>query len=772
MNQEIDLTPSPSILPMLGQINFSAIQCISELIDNALDSFIIEDPKKKLFFKNDTGQLKMISEKRIDIKIPKFKKYTTELEPTDSLVIEDNGKGMNREQLQNSLKAGFSGNDPINKLGLFGMGFNISTARLGDKTEILTSLKEYDYLYKVTIDFKELKSKGNFLAPIEIIKKDLDEMDKHGTKIIISRLNPAIIKTLRRKGDALKEIGKTYGKILREKGIDLIYDSTKCKPFQHCSWNPTRAGKNGVPAVINIDRVIDSKRFCSTCWKWLENSQLVCSSCGEKDNLSLRERRVKGWIGVQRFFDEDHYGFDLIRNGRVIKHFDKDLFSWNDPISGKTRKEYPVDGFSNKGRFVGEIEIDFVQVTHQKDAFVKSDDWQDFVNVIRGPGPIQPKLAKDNDFPINESPLAKLFSAFRTAKKGKLNLVPARQDGRALIQDPIIEDYKQRFFNNEELYLKDTKWWDLIIKGESSTDNETTKQELNDQETGGNIFDEEEFDNKIQKSEESLKKNPFEEFEDDNDLSGSYSIDLYKDLKINVKAFVAKEGIHEEGFEVTLEGFSVIFKYWPNSKIFEETFMRPEELLINELAYSFFLNGGGSLAENPLSLAERSIKKKYFPDLHPEVRQIDEQIDNLARDIKSHMRGTIKKLSNSVFSQISSKSRSQIKRKMFESESFTQQEMDNAQNKNEFLAYADLKTLVEILNIYPQTLFDGEFFKYKVKPDNIHDKEQEVFLKSIESIFADIVWWINNDRVSSSLIWKGRSRRVVGSLEILRGLRR
>ena len=78
------------------------------------------------------------------------------------------------------------------------------------------------------------------------------------------------------------------------------------------------------------------------------------------------------------------------------------------------------------------------------------------------------------------------------------------------------------------------------------------------------------------------------------------------------------------------------------------------------------------------------------------------------------MRGTIKKLSNSVFSQISSKSRSQIKRKMFESESFTQQEMDNAQNKNEFLAYADLKTLVEILNIYPQTLFDGEFFKYKV----------------------------------------------------------
>ena len=50
------------------------------------------------------------------------------------------------------LEAGWSGNDPISKLGLFGMGFNIATARLGKKTEVITSTKGSKEFIKVTID--------------------------------------------------------------------------------------------------------------------------------------------------------------------------------------------------------------------------------------------------------------------------------------------------------------------------------------------------------------------------------------------------------------------------------------------------------------------------------------------------------------------------------------------------------------------------------------------------------------------------------------------
>ena len=55
----------------------------------------------------------------------------------------------------------------------------------------------------------------------------------------------------------------------------------------------------------------------------------------------------------------------------MIKSFDKDLFYWKTE-DDETVLEYPIDGFQSMGRFVGELEIDFVQVTHQKDAFEKT----------------------------------------------------------------------------------------------------------------------------------------------------------------------------------------------------------------------------------------------------------------------------------------------------------------------------------------------------------------------------------------------------------------
>ena len=37
----------------------------------------------------------------------------------------DRGTGMTLEQLRSAVKAGFSGNDPTNKLGLFGMSLTL-----------------------------------------------------------------------------------------------------------------------------------------------------------------------------------------------------------------------------------------------------------------------------------------------------------------------------------------------------------------------------------------------------------------------------------------------------------------------------------------------------------------------------------------------------------------------------------------------------------------------------------------------------------------------
>ena len=287
MSDTIDITPSPRILRMLGQIDFSAFQCICELIDNSIDAFSTNNPDQG--FKPE-----------IHVRIPKLPTDQNENENA-CIEISDNGNGMDFDQLNRSLKAGFSSNNPIDKMGLFGMGFNIATARLGQKTEITTYRKNDAFKSKVTIDFRELESSSKFNVPIEKIKKSEDETNKQGTEIRISRLTWEHIKPLRQKAKISKKIGRTYGKIIRDNDIKLVYEDLTCRPFNHCTWNKLRKGRNGTPAVIDIDHIIDEKRYCTSCWTWLVNTDRTCPSCNETTNLTKRERRVKGWIGLQRF---------------------------------------------------------------------------------------------------------------------------------------------------------------------------------------------------------------------------------------------------------------------------------------------------------------------------------------------------------------------------------------------------------------------------------------------------------------------------------------
>lgn len=753
MTNSIDITPSPRILRMLGQIDFSAIQCLSELIDNSIDSFHNLDSCEA-------------SQPEIVVRVPQ----TNRQAPENAILITDNGEGMDIDQLNRSLKAGFSSNNPIDKMGLFGMGFNIATARLGQKTEITTSKVGNPYQYRVTIDFRELEKLGNYEVPIEKIPKAADESNKHGTEIKISSLNWEHIRPLRQKTKVAKQLGKTYGRIIRSKSIKLVYEGHTCMPFSHCVWSKLRTGRNGTPAVIDIDQVIDSKRYCTSCWVWLVNTDVTCPACGETHNLTKRERRVKGWIGIQRFFDEKDYGFDLIRNGRVIRSLDKELFSWKSD-DDESLLEYPVDGFQRMGRFVGELEIDFVQVTHQKDAFeTNSTDWHDFVSVIRGNGPIQPMKAKRYNYPENHSPLAKLFSAFRTMKAGKMNLVPARPGTtQAMIRESVISDYRNRFFDNEYEYIEDDKWWDLILNGEKNNINPQPDDEDDDQ-TGGDPFDtDDEDDVDAEDGDQEIEAN--NQFQRDDRLSGQYSIDMFKDTNLRVDASQAKSGSHPNGFVVNPMGALIEFKYWPNSKIFEETFLRPEDLLVNELAYLFFITTDQTLKNTPLSLIERSIKKRYFPDLLPEISRINDEIINLGRDLRVHLRSSIKTLNNYNINVLKSTSIERIRKRMAQGELLNETEMQSALDKGEFLNYADLPVLVELFEKYPVALFDGVFFIREISKSTEYDAVEKGLIDDAKSIFRDIVWWHDNGTPNSSDVWKGRSRRVVGSLEVLRGWR-
>ena len=107
MNETFDITPSPRVLRMLGQIEFKPWQCLAELIDNSIDSFL--EGRRKA----------MILEPEITVSLPSQAQLRA---GSGKIRVVDNGIGMVSETLQQAVKAGYSGNDPVEKLGLFGMG--------------------------------------------------------------------------------------------------------------------------------------------------------------------------------------------------------------------------------------------------------------------------------------------------------------------------------------------------------------------------------------------------------------------------------------------------------------------------------------------------------------------------------------------------------------------------------------------------------------------------------------------------------------------------
>ena len=271
MSESIDLTPSPRVLRMLGEIDFKAWECLCEIIDNSIDSF------------SEAG-IGTSDDYRPTVKVTLPGASQNQLESTDYLIIEDNGKGMSFDSLSKSLKAGFSANNPVDKMGLFGMGFNISTARLGHRTEVITSTRGSSEFLKVTIDFQELEKIGHFHAPVERVPKKADELHTHGTKIKITKLRTDHIKPLYQRKNITKKLGKIYGRIIRQKEIKIIFAGTTCKPFKHCVWSKLRHGQSreeSVPAIINIDQLIDVKKYCSTCWVWLNDFETECPACND-----------------------------------------------------------------------------------------------------------------------------------------------------------------------------------------------------------------------------------------------------------------------------------------------------------------------------------------------------------------------------------------------------------------------------------------------------------------------------------------------------------
>lgn len=444
--QTLDITPTPRILRTLGEIPFQTWQCIAELVDNSIDAFlsnesrVSEDTERRITV-SWTGESAAANDRTID--------------------ITDNACGMTLEQLQNAVRAGYSSNDPIGNLGLFGMGFNISTARLGELTTIMSTRSGDTDWVGIEIDFQRLIDSKHFDAPV--IHEPKDNPSESGTKIKISRLRHGILTELPNKENEIRQrLEAVYSSLLNNQDIVIVVKGKQLQPKNHCVWSESRYVRyndQNVSARIVIDRNLGDALFdiSRNCYLTGDEAEPYYTAQQEgrplPENIVERGKRLTGWLGIQRYADPNDFGIDFIRNGRKILISDKSLFQYENPYTGQKELQYPLElGNTVGGRIVGELHVDYLLPTYQKNDFDRSDNsWAQTVEAICGVGPFLPKSRKSLGFTEpNTAPLCLLVNAFRRVDAGTKCLFAPNNWAKTAAS---------YFRKGQRDYIDDTMWW-------------------------------------------------------------------------------------------------------------------------------------------------------------------------------------------------------------------------------------------------------------------------------------------------------------------------
>lgn len=730
--EEFNLTPSPHLLKLLGDLRFDGWQCIAELIDNSIDAIISNPQLNK-------------EQRRINVLIPK----PARLKDNQPLIVEDFADGMNELELENAVRAGFSSRNTQSSLGLFGMGFNVATARLANTVEVWTSKKEMEDEIGVRVDLKEMAKNRSFIRPK--LTRPKRENKKSGTQIIVYDYNPVAVNILRAK-NIIDRLNRAYSdKIFSDYGIKIFINETEITPFKFCIWNPSRMVRikySDTPVYFEINNKIKDELFCENCFSWIgtpiETSlSTECPYCHDQERIVKKEIKISGWIGIQRYPDPDHYGIDISRNGRILSMLDKSFFYWDYERAKEDHRfnpEYPRDTPLYNGRIVGQIEANYIVPKYTKDDFERDDiNWKQAIKFLRGDMPLQHEIANEYGFSgLNISPIGKLFRSWRRIHPaGAKTLIFAKADGTP---DYITsKDWAHKFYTGSDPeYQDDKKWWEAVTKADLREPN-SPGFDLSDPfgsytspgtSTGHTAQPEqsEKYPGKKLQTRHPLKldlenilgQKPFE----------LTIIDYYPDIEIKNPIIFNTQGLSNRFF-VYLNHSHPLFRD------FADGF---EDLIYMEVAsrYAALMS---SPDQWPISRIYYELKSKYARETMLSVSDLVSKANNLMREIQNKLvrgEGIILPRKPNL-SEIDEKT---LIKNYLDLEGVKLSDLKSFVANSKFLKYLDLNYLFKFIEEYPDIVFDGNIFNLPYSELDEENKSHQ--LKKYLGYFNDIKWFMND----------------------------
>ena len=742
-NKQFNLTPSPRVLRMLGQVDFKPWQCLAELADNAVDAFLTgrEQGGTGVMFPQVNIEISSDAEIRAD---------------TGIIRIADNAPGMDAALLERAVRAGYSGNNSVDKLGLFGMGFNVATARLGNRSEVWTTKANDEHWSGVRIDFDEMEKSDTFQVPALTRAKAPSEKDRYGTEIIITKLDKDRARYLRSTGGlrvTRNQLSRVYNKIMRDIGLKVIVAGRELEAREFCTWNRERSVDTGnrfgrVPAILPIEVDLGERQYCADCWVWLLSQELQCPSCRSEDRLRMRPRRVSGWIGVQRFFDHKDYGVDLIRNGRVIEDRSKVFFSWTNPDDGEVLEEYPIEQQHWGGRIVGELNIDFVPLaSHQKDSFDRNTaEWQMVSEAVHGIGPILPQIRRRLNFSdANESPLARLHTAYRRGyPPGLRSLVPGDAKGEGNNVAP--QQWAVKFWAGDPDYQADDIWWNAVLLGDEGYQSKSKGDPVPPEKQGEDLFPDSDGPSTEPEGDDeggSTKQSDPPKLQEEKDVVLSKDVSLPEmpgssTLEVTTSRLVTGTLQFNLHMEFAAVGNRVAVLYDPGHVLFTNTLTEPVDCLVEELAYQLLQRSNTNQREWPISRITQLLKEKYFPWSIRSYDSIREQCASLVDELIQHFEEELSGLSPLDDNVVTEAERTVISRNVARIDRGGEERVSEVIRNGSYPRYLGYEGVIRLMSSNPRLALDDKFFTGSYQ--DVDEPNREQIMDQLLVPLRDIVW--------------------------------
>ncbi len=665
------------------------------------------------------------------------------------------------------------------------MGFNIATARLATVTKVWSTRKSDQEWFGLEIDFEKLTRQRHFLTPM-LTRPKANPLES-GTEISVEQLKLEQREWFSRpanRSNLKRNLGLVYAAMLRPNGVPvtfrLMLNRTQVQGRHHCVWDEDGAQGRGVEtsrfgfvrAFQPVDQRLPDRPFCTACWQWLQAGGTECPACESQDNVVDRQRRVHGWLGLQRYLNRTDFGIDFVRHGRKLEFGNKDLFVWANDDSPES--EYPIDDPRNRGRIVGEIHLDHCRVTYMKDRFDRSDPaWEDMLRIIRGDGPLRPDIARGRGFDQNISPLFLLFQAFRRSSPkpkvagawAKLLVVPDNERAEAMAK---------HHHAGESAYQSDTKWWELVEEADRQLLNAAHGAGADDDEGGLEGFPsgEDEGAGEAAGPEDGEPERPEPVGSPIPSLTQEYLEERTNQIW-DVHAFevdsshpTLADGYRPWALRATVAGVQKFFVD-TDSEVFQSATLTPLDALLAELAWWAMDFQRGQSEEATFAGILTSLRIRYARGSALDPVALSGEANLTLGAIGRGLARTVEpEDARSLFNEFGPTEQAAILQRMAtRNVRHPQQLIDNGR----FLEYAPRKTLLRFIEAHPDLFFDGRYWddaytSLDFGQQAATEEAQSQVLWHYISLLTDAVWLA--DQEPDDLAEASRERLLRASLAL------